>query len=62
MSLSFKFGGILLSLGKVIELLVLLDGYSKAGWLGGLVAGYESDYSDRSSFAWADQKYQTQIL
>ena len=55
MSLSFKFGWILLSLGKVIELLVLLDGYSKAGWVAGWVAGYESDYSDRSSFAWADQ-------
>ena len=34
--------------------------FSFARWLlqsqlGGWPAGYESDYSDRSSFAWADQ-------
>ena len=54
-SLSFKFGLILLSLSKVIELFVLLDGQSQAGWSGGWsggwVGGSELENSDRSSFA-----------
>ena len=52
MSLSLKFGWILLSLSKVIELLILLGvSLRVAGWVGGC----KLEYSDRSSFAWADQ-------